>query len=205
MRLFSYKLNVDTGFAPNPFFRVMTMATCKPYMRNSKKIGDWIAGFTSKALCNDEVGEERLIYLMQVTDKIHISAYFSHHNFQQKIPDLTQPEFVYQAGDNIYKPDGKDYVQIENRNHCPPDKPYDLSVGRFVLISTTFYYFGRDTIEIPPHLRPKIPKGRSAHGSLTHDLERAKNFIKFVTDKFEIGVHNAPHKWPSNDVSWKSQ
>jgi hypothetical protein len=204
MRLFSYKIKTDSGFAPNPFFGALTLATCKPQIRKSKRVGDWIAGFTSKALCGDEVGEERLIYLMQVTDKIHISEYFSHPNFQDKIPDLSRKEFIYQAGDNIYKPQGDDFIQLENRNHTQDDKSHDLS-GRFVLASTNFYYFGGNPLEIPDHLRPKIPIAQSAHGSITHNSERASAFIKFVTENFEIGVYNAPHKWPSKDASWKSQ
>jgi hypothetical protein len=74
----------NSGFAPNPFFGVLTMATCKPGMRKSKRRGDWIAGFTSKQLCGDEVGEERLVFLMQVTDKIPISNYFSIRNFRTR-------------------------------------------------------------------------------------------------------------------------
>jgi len=109
MRLFSYKIKTDAGFAPNPFFGVLTLATCKPQIRKSKKVGDWIAGFTSKTLCDDEVGEERIIYLMQVTDKIYISEYFYHPDFKDKIPDLSREEFVYQAGDNIYKPQGNEF------------------------------------------------------------------------------------------------
>ena len=56
-----------------PFFGVMALATCKHKIRESKKIGDWIAGFTSKQLCGDPVGQERLIYLMQVTEKMAIA------------------------------------------------------------------------------------------------------------------------------------
>jgi hypothetical protein len=202
MRLFSYKLTNDSGFAPNPFFDVLTLATCKPQMRKTKEIGDWIAGFTSKRLCNDEVGKERLIYLMQVTDKLHISEYFSHPDFQNKIPDLSQREFIYQAGDNIYKPQGDAFVQLENRNHTLNNKERDLS-GEFVLVSTDYYYFGRNPLVVPDDLRPKVPKGQSAHGCLTHDRKRAVGFIRFITETFEIGVHNAPHKWPRNDRSWK--
>lgn len=203
MRLFSYKLTNDSGFAPNPFFETLTLATCKPQMRRSKRVGDWIAGFTSKALCGDEVGQERLIYLMQVTDKIRMADYFSHPDFQDKIPNLSREEFVYQAGDNIYKPMANDFIQLENRNHVAHDKIRDLS-GGFVLVSTKFYYFGENPLVIPDHLRPKVPPGPTAHGSSTPDPE-ASAFIKFVTENFEVGVHHAPHKWPHNDVSWKSQ
>ena len=204
MRLFSYKLTNDSGFAPNPFFGALTVATCKPRIRKSKRVGDWIAGFTSRELCGDAVGEERLIYLMQVTDKILISEYFSRPDFQNKIPDLSRKEFVYQAGDNIYKLQDNDFIQLPNRNHTLDHKFHDLS-GEFVLVSTKFYYFGREPLPIPDHLRPEVPMGQSAHGSLTHNPERATEFINFVTKNSEVGVRNAPHKWPSNDKSWESK
>ena len=50
IRLFSYKLTNDGGFAPNPFWGALTLATCKPQIRLSKRIGDWIAGFSSGTL-----------------------------------------------------------------------------------------------------------------------------------------------------------
>ena len=31
MRLFAYKMTHDTGFAPNPFWGYLTLATCKGY------------------------------------------------------------------------------------------------------------------------------------------------------------------------------
>ena len=40
MRLFSYKMTSDTGFAPNPFGRRVTLATCKPMIRQSTHEGD---------------------------------------------------------------------------------------------------------------------------------------------------------------------
>ena len=43
MRLFSYKMTSDTGFAPNPFGRRLTLATCKPMIRQSTHEGDWVA------------------------------------------------------------------------------------------------------------------------------------------------------------------
>jgi len=204
MRLFSYKITNDSGFAPNPFFGIMTLATCKPKIRICKKEGDWIAGFTSKELCGDEVGKERLVYLMQVKEKILIADYYSSPKFESKIPDLCRKEFVHQSGDNIYKPEGDGFIQLPNRNHGPKEHEHDLS-GKFVLISTRFYYFGRYPLEIPESLRPDVPKGQSANGSLTHDSERAAEFIKSITENYGLGVHSAPHKWPRNDDSWKFQ
>lgn len=202
IRLFSYKLTNDSGFAPNPFWGIMTLATCKPLIRKFKRVGDWITGFTSKKLCGDGIGKEKLIFLMQVTDRVSISEYFYHPNFKNKIPVLNQQQFVFQAGDNIYKPQDNEFIQIENRNHFEKDKKRDLS-GEFVLASSKFYYLGSEALPIPEDVRPDIPAKQSAHGIQTHNIEIAFEFIKYVTNKFAIGVHSAPHKWPHNDLSWK--
>ncbi|MFH1865797.1 MAG: hypothetical protein ABIK85_07930, partial [Candidatus Eisenbacteria bacterium] len=39
MRLFSYIVARDYGFAPNPFCGVCTLATCKPKIRESASVG----------------------------------------------------------------------------------------------------------------------------------------------------------------------
>lgn len=86
MRLFSYKMTNDSGFAPNPFGCTLTLATCKPQIRRYKKEGDWIAGFTSVKLAGHEVGSERLIYLMRVAEKLPMWEYFWDSRFRDKIP-----------------------------------------------------------------------------------------------------------------------
>lgn len=61
--LYSYKMVVDSGFAPNPFHEYLTLATCKPYMREKRGVGNYIAGFSSDSI-NKEFGygTSRLIY-----------------------------------------------------------------------------------------------------------------------------------------------
>lgn len=44
MRLFSYVVRFDSGFAPNPFYGYCTLATCKPPIRRTALVGDWIIG-----------------------------------------------------------------------------------------------------------------------------------------------------------------
>ncbi len=133
-RLYSYKMTNDSGFAPNPFSGILTLATCKASMRRSKKIGDWIAGFTSGALCGDPVGAERLVYLMKVSGKIPFSECHGHPAFRSKIPDPDSRVHVRTVGDNIYRPRRanarapRDFEQLPNRHHwdgsanCGPRK-----------------------------------------------------------------------------------
>ena len=45
MNLYSYVITRDYGFAPNPFWNICTLATCKPQIREHALKGDWVAGF----------------------------------------------------------------------------------------------------------------------------------------------------------------
>jgi hypothetical protein len=223
MGLFSYKMTHDSGFAPNPFGGVLTIATCKPQIRLYKNRGDWIAGFTSGTLNGDSVGQERLIYLMQVEDKLTFADYFCDPSYNYKIPRLPKsagPDAgsqkrscepkrltsarpaILMAGDNIYEPlPGGGFKQVPNRNHNERHKEHDLS-GEFVLLSLKFVYFGSDAIVIPHEVRPSIPAGQSGHGSRTHDEDRARRFIEYVFSHSRSGVLAAPQDWPDGDFSW---
>ena len=219
MTLFSYKMTNDSGFAPNPFFGIMTLATCKPGIRKGKDENDWIAGFTSRELCGDAVGQERLVFLMEITEeKLDQSKYYNAKMFKIKIPKLRRKDNVYHEGDNIYRPKKKnpkhlhDFEQKKNPNHWDDKsdsesikhKKRDLS-GENVLVSKHFYYFGRSAIQIPRKIRPSVPTGVSPYGTPTEDTERAKRFIDFIEreNNCRKGVLCAPHKWPENDMSWK--
>lgn len=199
IRLFSYKMINDSGFAPNPFHGFMTLANCKPGIRRSKKIGDWIAGFTSKELSGDVVGDERLIYLMKVTDKIDYCEYWSNPFYKSKIPDLDSDIVENKAGDNIYKPDNiEGFVQVPNKNHFGNDIKRDLG-GKYILVSDCFYYFGASAIYIPNDIRPSIPQGQSSQGNRTHNKEKAERFINYIQNKYEPGLLGLPHKWPKRN------
>jgi hypothetical protein len=196
IRLFSYKMINDSGFAPNPFHGLMTLANCKPCIRRSKKIGDWIAGFTSKELNGDVVDDERLIYLMKITNKVDYYEYWNNPIYNSKIPKLESDIVEYKAGDNIYKPDNiNGFVQIENKNHTEKDIKRDLS-GEYVLVSNCFYYFGSSAIYIPSDIRPSIHRGQSSQGNRTHNKEKAERFINYIQKNYEQGLIGLPHWWP---------
>ena len=216
-RLFSYKLANDSGFAPNPFFGYLSLATCKPQIRRAKKVGDWIAGFTSKKLNNDDVGSEKLVYLMKVAKKIDYNIYWNEKKYKDKIPNLETNDFIYKCGDNIYQPKNQEakspheFIEIKNKNHWDhkndnesiDSKIHDVN-GRYVLIAEEFYYLGKNAIEIPLEIRPNIPKGQSSNGSLTKDSKIAHSFLEYIKNKYKSGIYGKPHRWPENDDSWKT-
>ena len=202
MRLFSYKMTNDSGFAPNPFGHTLTLATCKPRIRRYKLEGDWIAGFTSRKLAGHEVGSERLIYLMRVAEKVPIRTYFPDPRFQDKIPDLSSSCPMARAGDNIYRPkhpDAVDYTDFErlpNPNHCAVEDPRRDIAGRYVLIADEYYYFGDSALNLPPKCRPVVPRGQSGHGQSTPP-EQARRLIEYIRREFRPGRHGDPHRWPN--------
>ncbi len=201
MSLFSYKQTHDTGFAPNPFHGVCTLATCKPQIRLRKREGDWIAGFTSTTLNGDEVGRERLVYLMEVAEKLPFEVYHVDPRFAAKLPHRVSHRRVEMVGDNIYGIRDGAVFQVPSRHHAAKDIAYDTR-GKFVLIATRFAYFGSDPLLIPDELRPAVPAGQAGHGARTEDADRAQAFVDFVLTR-GTGVHARPSSWKTGDSSWQ--
>ena len=202
-RLFSYKLTHDTGFAPNPFHGFCTLATCKPKIRLRKRVGDWIAGFTSKTLDGSEVGEERLVYVMQVGEKMPFEAYHVDPRFSAKIPLQSAERCIETVGDNIYGRRGGGIFQVPNRSHTVKDIVWDTD-GRFVLVAQAFAYFGSEPLEIPDDVRPALPAGQAGQGVRTKDPARAKAFIEFALSRRPSRLPR-PTSWRTGDQSWQSQ
>jgi hypothetical protein len=66
LRLYSYKVARDFGFAPNPFYGLCTLATCKPNIRKAAQVGDWVVGTGSKP----NRLEGRLVFAMEVSETL---------------------------------------------------------------------------------------------------------------------------------------
>jgi hypothetical protein len=198
--LYSYKMTSDSGFAPNPFFGFMTLATCKPQIRKKKRIGDYIAGFTSKQLCNDPPGQERLVFIMKLTNKISYDEYWDGLPFALKKP--SKRSTIETRGDNIYKPAlaGRsftidNYEQIPNLFHHEKERPIDVS-GQFVLLSNDFYYFGAGAILVN-QFAIRIPRTQSSHGVKTTDEGEIEKMIDYITARYPQNAPiEMPHNWP---------
>src|ERR1039458_1212005 len=83
VKLHSYVVARDYGFAPNPFFGICTLATCKPGIRGVAQIGDWVVGTGSKARGRDT----HIVYAMRVTGAMTFDQYWTDPRFQAKKPD----------------------------------------------------------------------------------------------------------------------
>ena len=144
-----YKMTHDSGFAPNPFHGVLTLATCKPRIRACRKPGDWVAGFASQSLVDSAasrgvtIPRDGLVYLMQIGEVLPLNDYFEDSRFGRKQPPRETNDAIALCGDNIYYLDHRGrYEQLENRHHTRAELVHDTS-GVNALIGRRFYYFGR--------------------------------------------------------------
>jgi hypothetical protein len=154
VRLFSYVVARDFAFAPNPFFGFCTLATCKPGIRKTAQVGDWIIGTGSKRTHHDG----HLVYAMQVTETRTFEEYWADPRFELKRPNLGASK-KRAFGDNIYHQSRNGSWRQENSHHSlrdgspnPENVDHDTRVDR-VLISDHFTYWGGDGPEIPPQFR----------------------------------------------------
>ena len=151
MRLYSYIVKYDSGFAPNPFYGVCTLATCKPKIREKAQIGDWVIGTGSGSQATGLGGH--LVYAMKVEETLPFQRYFKDPRFQCKKPDLRGSRKLAR-GDNIYCLDNKRWRQLNSYHSHEDGSPNqkhiekDTKVDR-VLISRNYIYFGRCAPEIP--------------------------------------------------------
>ena len=204
-RLYSYLMTHDSGFAPNPFFGCLTLATCMTEIRRTKKVGDWVAGFASKTLVKKcqalglKIPHQGLIYLMEIGEILPLDAYFHDPRFQEKkaIP-LGSSNTMQERGDNIYHLDASgNFQQLENDNHDEGELVKDTT-GKNVLIAKQFFYFGRNCL-VPDHswlsMNVRVPDRYIASGCESDGtaLNRLTTFLQ--KQGHETGVLGSPCIW----------
>ena len=154
VRLFSYIVARDYGFAPNPFYGICTLATCKPGIRKSANIGDWIIGTGSK----QKGRGGRLVYVMCVTETMKFNEYWEIEQFQRKKPNL-RGSSKQAFGDNIYLKNKTGQWQQQDSHHSYPNGVINMHNVRKdtktdrVLLSSQFAYWGGSGPEIPQRFR----------------------------------------------------
>ena len=149
--LFAYAITRDFGFAPNPFHGICTLATCKPDVRKSAKVGDWVMGVGGSLL---KPVKGKCICLMRVSEKMSFQDYWDDERFSIKKPSRNGSR-VQMLGDNIYHKDDEGHWLQEDSHHSNPDgSPNLVNLRRDtrktnqVLISDCFLYFGSQAIAI---------------------------------------------------------
>ena len=183
MKYFFYILKWDSGFAPNPFYEFCTLATCKPKIRKQAKVGDWVIGLGSKNQNNLNMNfQGRLIYAMQVTEKMTFDDYWRNKKFSEKKYKEKPEKRKY--GDNIYCKNSKGHlIQKKSFFHKDEENIKKDIRGKNVLISDYFFYFGEKNIELPNSLKKSVIK---TQGYKYKGLEiEGKKLIKLLEKKYK--------------------
>jgi hypothetical protein len=187
-RLFSYVVTHDSGFAPNPYGGVLTLATCKPSIRRTACTDDWLLGTGSVGA----VGKGRIVYAAIVSEVLPLEQYATDPRFSVKHPTVGA-ESWQRHGDNLYLrlPDGT-WHQRRNIHHFQKDMARDLR-GKNVLVCERFWYFGGSAPMLPDSLLtlPKRGPGHRCEDSptLIHKL------VSWLAD-FEPAMSGRPFVQP---------
>lgn len=170
--VYIYVVARDFGFAPNPFHGYCSLATCKPDIRSTAKIGDWVIGVGGGRL----KATGKCIFAMLVTQKITFNEYWQGVEYNDKKP-LRNGSKKMLLGDNIYyfNSNTSAWEQAPS-HHSHADGSINISnknrdtQSAFVLLSNNFYYFGKSAPIIPPNLLDTIGyKNHRKHRKYKYD------------------------------------
>ncbi|MGC9777793.1 MAG: hypothetical protein HZR80_00960 [Candidatus Heimdallarchaeota archaeon] len=145
--LYTYVLDHDLGFAPNPFFNYLTLAGCKPILSGKKGIRKsvtkdnlennnvWIFANGGSALflenyeyVNGELKklnpnwrtQNRLMYAFQVNEVLTFDEYYNDPRFSQK-KRIDSSSYIKVFGDNILHSPTKNSKQKANKYLMDPE------------------------------------------------------------------------------------
>jgi len=198
---FTYKIEHDFGLAPNPFHGYCTLAVCKSSIRQNKnlEIGSWIFGTGCKTVSGIKGYFQKLIFCMRVEEKLTFNEYWNDPRFQCKKPVLNG-SFVQMYGDNFYHQDAVGNWIQENSAHSindntPNNKHLKTDTGgENVLISKTFYYFGKSAIPIPEKFK-SIVCTDARNMAFAKPQEIVDELIVWLQNNNQMGVNDDPISW----------
>lgn len=199
MRVFSYKLVRDFGFAPNPFDGLCTLANCKPQVRSAAKLGDIVIGCGSPALNLPE----KVIFAMRVDEKLTFDEYWRDPRFSGRKPRFNGSR-RHCYGDNIYHREDGQWVQEDSHHSYDGGAVNYENLSRdtnseAVLLGRDFVYWGGAAIPIPNELANGVfgdnlyPTNRS-HRSIfpAQFVAEVERWFKSLSTR---GVLGMPASW----------
>ena len=170
-KLYSYVVDHDYGYAPNPEDGLCTLARCKFGTAERKnlveiaEVGDWVIGtvgqYNAQGACADKVG--CLLYAMKVTEKITLEEYIRRY--------LSRSDAHTEQG-------------------CERNGMF----GRYALLSDCYYYFGRNAIklnQLPACDHPIVKSGQGYQYRFYDEAYIAK-FEEWLIFNYQVGKHGEP-------------
>jgi len=201
VKLYSYVVARDYGFAPNPFFGVCSLATCKPRIRSVAQIGDWVVGTGSKK----RKREKHIVFAMRVMGVMSFNQYWTAPRFQTKKPNLRGSK-KQAFGDNIYFRDVHTslWCQVDSHHSLTDGSPNESNVvadtkADRVLVSDDFIYWGGSGPRLPERFLSYGPQhvnlcvGRNHKSEFPPDF--VQEFVAWIRSFNEKGYVGEPLDW----------
>lgn len=186
-KVYIYVIARDFGFAPNPFHKLCTLATCKPDIRRVARTGDWVIGMGGSRLR----ATGRCVFAMKVSGSVTYDEYWANPLYKDKKPIRNGSKKMI-VGDNIYHKSEGTWQQL-NSHHSYSDgspNPYNIKTDtrtNAVLLSDHFFYFGSAAIEVPADILQNMGyQNRRAHR--TFDIVLAQPLISFVERDYQPNI-----------------
>lgn len=160
-RIFRYILVHDHGIAPCPANGLITLATCKPSIRRTAAVGDWVLGFRPGSMHRG-----LLLWGGRVEQIMPHGKYERVHR--------GRPDALY-----CEQPDGE-YGRIDPTYH-PTNAEMDRDLSGPVLIfdPTSSVYLDGQPLQLPEDLAHLAAAGRGhrVEGSLPEDADRLHTLV----------------------------
>jgi len=204
MKLYSYVIPRDYGFAPNPYFNYCTLATCKPVIRRCAQLGDWVAAFGAAG----SPVHEKLVVLMRVEETLSFDGYWEDERFRCKRPVFNKG-VMHMYGDNIYHHVGEEWMQEFSHHSMPNGSINYVNLDRDtqtdrVLIAQDYYYFGNNAIDMPQRFETLIRKGRNH--IVCKDEAVINNFISYIRETCDRRIYGIPYsRKTGNFIHYKGE
>jgi len=197
MRIHTYIVQHDKGFAPNPFWNVCTLACCKPRIRERVDEGDVIIGFGS---ASKEVGlGGHVVYWMKVQKIISFDEYWQDPDFAVKRP-VAGAGLMAWYGDNIYHRDAvtAEWVQAfsfhsDGKGLGRGNLHRDTHRTERVLIGYEYAYWGGAGPEFPEHLKHLMPSYQAER--CHYNDEEKKAILDWLNTLPDRGYCSEPADW----------
>lgn len=196
VRIYSYVIEHDLGFAPNPFHLICTLAACKPQIRRSAQVGDYIIGTGAK---RPNI-QGHLSYWMRVDEILTFEQYWDDPRFRLKRPFM-RGSYIQRYGDNIYHRDPftGEIVQEDSFHSKSGGKMSienlvrDTGTTDRVLIAAEFAYWGGAGPKIPSALKDFVVANQGH--KCRFNADRVQAFLSWLSGMPGRGYLGEPAHW----------
>ncbi len=212
-KILSYRMTHDSGFAPNPFGGVLTLATCTPnHMRARLESGDWIVGIEANVLRDKRksslypIKNNFIVYVAKVDKILSLNEYSNDSQFEGK-KHANDKGWKETRGDNVYCIENNEWRWTRGHEHdsnkfkyfskgkLPSYKPLSQDIkGDRVFICKEFSYFGDFGVEFDINFLDCIKKTCGFKYCRNNDdkYEKFLSYIKSLMTKYGKGKIGNP-------------